>query len=304
MSETDFTAVLMGGTSSEREVSLSSGKACASALREAGHRVAMIDVGPDIAEKLAQIRPTRVFNALHGAVGEDGKIQGLLEILRIPYTHSGVAASALAMNKVLAKQVAQANGVDVTDHQVLAENAIMDASTFSFPCVVKPVSEGSSLGVRILKDESDAKDITSYLDSLECDVMVESYIPGRELTCSVLNGRVLGVTEIITDNSEFYDFQSKYSESGSTHICPANISRELFQRVADASVRVHNAFGCRGATRSDFRYDEKTDRLIWLEVNTQPGMTPTSLLPEMAMTQGITFGDLVSILLEDASIDR
>lgn len=299
-----FIAVLMGGNSSERPVSLKTGNACADGLQAAGYRVARVDVQEDIAEKLLQIKPDKVFNALHGPVGEDGVVQGLLELLRIPYTHSGVLASALAMHKVNAKHVAAAMGIPVAEHLLATASEISSGHVMPPPYVVKPIAEGSSFGVIIVSVGDAPPVLDPDMGRFGEKLMVERFVPGRELTCAVLGNEALGITEIVPRGLKFYDYDAKYAPGGSLHICPAKLPDDLTQRICDLSVLAHQALGCRGATRSDFRYDLETDDLIWLEVNTQPGMTPTSLLPEIAQMRGISFMQLVSRLVEDASLNR
>jgi D-alanine-D-alanine ligase len=302
-------AVLMGGFSSERPVSLASGKPCADALEAEGYRVTRVDVGRDVASVLAELKPDVAFNALHGPFGEDGTIQGILEYLEIPYTHSGVLASALAMNKDLAKKVAKASGIPVAQSRVVNRFAIGAEHPMKPPYVVKPVNEGSSFGVVIVKeDQSHPPQIVSspewrYGES----VMVERFIHGRELTCAVMGDVALGVTEIIPVGHSFYDYDSKYVEGGSKHECPAKLSPNIYQKIQTLALRAHHVIGCRGVSRSDFRYDDRhseNGELIWLEVNTQPGMTPTSLVPEIAAQAGHSFGELLSWMVEDASCLR
>ncbi|MGV1949744.1 D-alanine--D-alanine ligase [Agrobacterium vitis] len=302
-------AVLLGGFSSERPVSLASGTPCASALEEHGYRVTRVDVTRDIASVLQELKPDVVFNALHGPFGEDGTIQGILEYLSIPYTHSGVLASALAMDKTQAKIVAAAAGIPVAFGRQMSRFEIGNVHPIEPPYVVKPVREGSSFGVVIVKeDQSHPPQILGSSEWRYGDtVMVESYVAGRELTCGVMDGKALAVTEVIAKANTFYDYDSKYAAGGSTHVIPAQLSPKIYQKIQDLSVRAHNAIGCRGVSRSDFRYDDRFSEdgdLIWLEVNTQPGMTPTSLVPEMAAHAGISFGEFVSWMVEDASCSR
>ncbi len=300
-------AVLMGGWSSERPVSLASGKECADDLEQAGYRVTRVDVTRDIARVLSDLRPDVAFNALHGPYGEDGTIQGVLEILDIPYTHSGVLASALAMNKHKAKSVAQAAGIPVVEHRIVSRAEAARAHVLPPPYVVKPVAEGSSFGV-IIVPEGQAHPPQSVLGaewSYGEQVMVERYVPGRELTCAVIGGEALGVTEIVPVGHGFYDYDAKYAEGGSRHIVPAPLKPFVYQNLRRLSLEAHQALGCRGVTRSDFRYDENgSGEVIWLEVNTQPGMTRTSLVPELAAHAGMSFAELVSWMVEDASCRR
>jgi len=302
-------AVLMGGISSERPVSLSSGTACADALEAEGYRVTRIDVDRDIGKVLAELRPDVAFNALHGPFGEDGTIQGVLEYLGIPYTHSGVLASALAMNKEQAKKIAVAAGIPVAEGRVLDRFSIGAEHPMKPPYVIKPVNEGSSFGVVIVKeDQSHPPQIVvssewKYGDAL----MVERYIYGRELTCAVMGDVALGVTEIIPLGHSFYDYDAKYVRGGSKHECPAKISPNIYQKIQTLSLKAHKAIGCRGVSRSDFRYDDRyseNGELVWIEINTQPGMTPTSLVPEIAAEAGHPFGELLSWMVEDASCLR
>jgi D-alanine-D-alanine ligase len=300
-------AVLMGGWSAERPVSLNSGRECADNLEAAGYRVTRIDVERDIAEVLAKLKPDVVFNALHGPYGEDGTIQGVLEILGLPYTHSGVLASALAINKDKAKSVAAAAGVPVAEHRIVSRFEAARAHAMPPPYVVKPIAEGSSFGVMIVpKDQAHppqslGRDDWTFGDT----VMVERYVPGRELTCAVMGDEALGVIEIVPVGHGFYDYDAKYAEGGSKHVLPAPIKPFVYQNVRRLAVDAHRAIGCRGVSRSDFRYDEAgTGEVIWLEVNTQPGMTRTSLVPDLAAHAGMSFPELVAWMVEDASCRR
>jgi D-alanine-D-alanine ligase len=302
-------AVLMGGFSSERPVSLSSGNACAAALEERGYRVTRIDVERNVGSVLAELRPDVAFNALHGPFGEDGTIQGVLEYLGIPYTHSGVLASALAMNKEQAKKVARAAGIPVAESKVVNRFDIVDRHPMPAPYVVKPINEGSSFGVVIVQeDRSHPPQVVSSSEWRYGDtVMVERYVHGRELTCAVMGDVALGVCEIVPTGHAFYDYDSKYVPGGSKHEVPAKISLNIYQKVQTLALKAHQALGCRGVSRSDFRYDDRhseNGELIWLEVNTQPGMTPTSLVPEIAGQAGHSFGELLSWMVEDASCMR
>lgn len=300
-------AVLMGGFSSERPISLSSGTACAEAIENLGYKVTKVDVGRDVASRLSELKPDIAFNALHGIFGEDGRIQGILEFLQIPYTHSGVLASALAMDKGRAKIVVAANGVTVAPSRVMNRFEIGKIHPIEPPYVIKPVYEGSSFGVVIVKagQNTPPSEITGSSWHYGDDVIVEKYVAGRELTCAVLGGEALEVCEIVPDKEfQFYDFQSKYKPGGSKHVCPAPLSPNIYQNVQRMSVAAHQALGCRGVSRSDFRFDEEKGELVWLEINTQPGMTPTSLVPDMAKVAGRSFGDLVKWMLEDASCMR
>ena len=306
---TRHVAVLMGGLSSERGISLRSGEACATALEGEGFVVTRVDVGRDVAEVLAKLKPDVALNALHGPGGEDGVIQGVLEILNIPYTHSGVLASALAAHKDKAKIILAAAGVPTPEGLVVTRFEAAKAHVLPTPYVLKPVSEGSSYGVFIVKPgTSHPPQELLREDWSHGDLMLaEKYIAGRELTCAVLGDRPLGVTEIKSVSSEWYDFDSKYAPGGSIHELPAKVKGNVYQIVQELALKAHRALGCRGISRTDFRYDDRpegTGELVVLEVNTQPGMTETSLAPEMAAFAGITFGELVRWMVEDASCDR
>jgi len=294
--------VLKGGPSAEREVSLVSGRECAAALRGEGYQVIELDAGPDVAARLQETAPDVVFNALHGRWGEDGCVQGLLEWLRIPYTHSGVLASALAMDKEKTKDVYRSAGLPVAD-SLLADKAEVQAHhVMTPPYVVKPYNEGSSVGVYLVHEEANGPPVLD--ETMPEVVMVEAFVPGRELTTSVMGDRALGVTDIVTDG--WYDYDAKYKAGGSRHVCPADIPQEITEACLDYALRAHRALGCRGVTRTDFRWDEARglDGLILLETNTQPGMTPTSLSPEHAGLIGLTFGQFCAWMVEDASCDR
>lgn len=294
-------AVLMGGFSAEREVSLVTGKACSKALREAGYSVIEVDAGPDVAAQLVEIKPDVVFNALHGRWGEDGCVQGILEWLQIPYTHSGVLASALAMDKTKAKEAYRAAGLPVVDSVLASRDAVAAGHVLPPPYVVKPNNEGSSVGVYIVFEGSNAPRLA---ETMPDQVMVETYAPGRELSVSVMGDRALCVTDIITDG--WYDYDAKYKPGGSRHQLPANIPAEIEAACLDYALRAHRALGCRGLSRTDIRWDEARGLagLVLLETNTQPGMTPTSLSPEQAQHLGISFPDLCAWIVEDASCNR
>lgn len=301
-------AVLMGGWTSEREVSLSSGADCADALERVGYRVTRVDVQRNVSAVLAELKPDVAFNALHGSFGEDGTIQGILEYLEIPYTHSGVLASALAMDKHQAKVMLKAANVPVTDHKIASRAEIAKAHIMDPPYVIKPISDGSSVGVFIVRGDMEhpPQEILGSDWSGGEDLMVERYIPGRELTCAVMGDVALGVTEIVTD-LHFYNYEAKYVTGGSNHVCPAELSPNIYQNIQRLSLKAHQAMGCRGVTRSDFRFHEVqggVGELVCLEINTQPGMTPTSLVPELAELAGHSFEELVSWIVEDASCNR
>ncbi len=302
-------AVLMGGWSAERPVSLNSGRGCADALERLGHRVTRVDVDRDIAATLAKLKPDVAFNALHGRVGEDGTIQGVLEILRIPYTHSGVLASALAMQKDLAKVVLQAAGVPVAAGLTVDRHEAALRHVLEPPYVLKPVAEGSSFGVVIVKKDRAhppqevGREDWPYGDRL----LAERFVDGKELTCAVVGDRALDIIEVQPVSEAFYGYDAKYAKGGSVHVLPAKIKPKIYHEVQDLALRAHRALGCRGVSRADFRFDEskgESGELVCLEVNTQPGMTETSLVPDMAAYAGLSFDELVEWMVEDASCDR
>ena len=293
--------VLMGGWSSEREVSLVSGAAVSKALAEGGYSVRMIDVTrdpPDLINRLAP-RPDAVFNALHGRWGEDGTIQGLLDILAIPYTHSGLLTSALAMHKPSAKVIFEHAGIPVAEHVVVGREAFADGDPLPRPYVIKPLNEGSSVGVRIVRNGDNLAPLSTEW-SFGHAVMVERFIPGREFTVAVMGDRPLAVTEITTGRG-FYDYDAKYAPGGSRHVIPAQVDPAVYEQAMALALRAHRALACRGVSRADLRYDG--ERLYMLEINTQPGMTPTSLVPEQAAYAGISFTELVAWMVEHAEFD-
>ena len=294
--------VLMGGWSAEREVSLVSGAAVASALVEAGYTATTIDLVRDPTDLLGRLSPSPdvVFNALHGRWGEDGTIQGLLDLLAIPYTHSGLLASAMAMHKPTAKLIFERAGIGVAEHVVVGRDALMAGDPMPRPYVIKPLNEGSSVGVRIVRNGDNLRPLNGGWD-FGAEVMIERFIPGREFTVAVMGDRPLAVTEITTDRG-FYDYDAKYAPGGSRHVIPAQVDPAVYQETMDLAVRAHRALGCRGVSRADLRWDG--ERLYMLEVNTQPGMTPTSLVPEQAAYAGISFAELVAWMVENAECDR
>ena len=302
-------AVLMGGWSSERDVSLVSGKACADALRRVGYRVTEVDVGRDLAAVLTALKPDVAFNALHGPWGEDGCVQGVLEVLGVPYTHSGVLASAMAMDKDKSKAVLKAAGVPVPGGGLFDRHEVAQRHVIEPPYVVKPNAEGSSVGVYLVREG--ANDFVTEVGSPDWrygdEVMVEPYVAGKELCVTVIGEasgpRALTVTDI-TPAKGFYDYEAKYAPGGSTHELPAKLPAAIFERCLREAERAHAAMGCRGVSRSDFRYDDVKDVLVLLEINTQPGMTPTSLAPEQAAYVGMDFESLVRWMVEDASCPR
>jgi len=299
--------VLMGGWSPEREVSLVSGRDCSKALRSCGYKVTDIDVDRDVAAKLADVKPDIVFNALHGQWGEDGCVQGMLEILGLPYTHSGVLASSLAMDKERAKVAFAQEGIPVAKSEIVSLEAAARDHAMEPPYVIKPNAQGSSVGVFLVRegDNRPPEALTSAQWSLGDTVMVEKFVPGLELTVAVMGDRPLAVTEI-SANAAFYDYEAKYEEGGSDHQIPAQIPKSVYDQALEMALIAHKTLGCRGVTRSDFRYDntESNEGLVILELNTQPGMTPTSLVPEQAAHIGMTFEDLVEWIAEDASCSR
>jgi len=302
-------AVLMGGFSAEREISLRSGAACAKALEAEGFKVSRVDVDRSVAEVLARMRPDVAFNALHGPYGEDGIIQGVLEMLRIPYTHSGVLASALAMRKDRAKDVLQAADIPVAPSVTIDRFAASKAHALPPPYVVKPLAEGSSFGVLIVKEDQEypPQELTREDWPYGKDVIVEHYVAGRELTCAVIGDKAYDVIEIKASDGGWYDYNAKYAKGGSVHVLPANLKENIYHFVQELTLKAHKALGCRGVSRADFRYDDRpggTGELVILEVNTQPGMTETSLVPEIAAHAGLSFGELVKWMVADASCDR
>ena len=298
-------AVVYGGWSSERVVSLSSGKQMAAAARGAGYDVVEIDATRELAVQLIEAKVDVVLNGLHGPWGEDGCVQGLFEVLGLPYTHSGVLASSLAMDKIKSKHVFAQAGLDVAKDVAVTREDVARAHPLKPPYVVKPVNEGSSFGVLFVREGANGPATEVMTESWQYgdNLMAEEYIPGRELTVGVMGDRPLAVTEITTLR-EFYDFDAKYADGGSRHVIPADLPQSVTQAAMDAAVLAHNALGCRGVTRSDFRYDESKGRLVILETNTQPGMTPTSLVPEQAAHIGMSFEELMAWMIEDASCQR
>ena len=299
-------AVLYGGMSAEREVSLASGAQVIEGLREAGFEVTPIDVTEDLGAVLKALtpRPDAVFNALHGRFGEDGSIQGVLDWLNIPYTHSGVRASSMAMDKVAAKAMFAAAGLPVAQGRLVGVDELAAADPMPLPYVVKPVCEGSSVGVEIIRAGDNRRAAVARAWYFGGDPLVEEFIPGRELTVGVMGERALAVTEILADAGTFYDYESKYAAGGSRHIIPAEVHPDVYARALEIALAAHRALGCRGASRCDFRYDDtagEPGRLVLLEINTQPGLTPTSLLPEQAAHLGIDFPRLCAWMVENAA---
>ncbi|WP_198377854.1 D-alanine--D-alanine ligase [Neoroseomonas rubea] len=299
-------AVLLGGISAEREVSLSSGRQVVAALREAGFRVTPIEVTQDLPaliRALTEPRPDVVFNALHGRFGEDGCIQGVLDWLGLPYTHSGLRASAVAMDKDAAKAVFRQAGLPVAEHCLVTREELEAADPLPRPYVVKPVNEGSSVGVFIVTEGDNRRAEIARDWRYGAHAMAETFVPGRELTVGVMGDRALAVTDIIADAGAFYDYESKYADGGSRHVLPARIHADAYAAAMDIALRAHQALGCRGTSRADLRYDDtggEPGRLVLLEVNTQPGLTPTSLLPEQAAHCGIPFPALCAWMVKEA----
>lgn len=294
--------VLMGGPSAERDVSLSSGRECAAALREAGYEVSELDADANLVACLTEARPDVVFNALHGRWGEDGCVQGILEWMHVPYTHSGVLASATAMDKTRSKDVFARAGLPVAESAMFDASDVAASHVMEPPYVAKPNNEGSSVGIYIVRDRANRP--PSFGAEMPDRVMVEAYVPGRELTTTVVGIRPLAVTEILT--SGWYDYAAKYETGGSSHVVPADVPDEITEACKDFALRAHEALGCRGVTRTDFRWDDTAGLagLIVLEINTQPGMTPTSLVPEQAEKVGIGFAELCDWMVKDASCGR
>jgi len=299
--------VLMGGMSAERDVSLDSGKACAKALTELGFDVTSLDAKDDFIEKLIKNKPDKVFNALHGRFGEDGSIQGLLEHLKIPYTHSGILSSAIAMDKLTSKKIFKDAKINSPEYLVIKNLEDFKNSNINYPCVIKPNNEGSSVGVYIFNElkKSNEDTVVSLLKKYNF-LILEKYIPGREIQVAVMGSKALGAIEIIPTRS-FYDYEAKYSSSAKTkHVIPVSMNEVDYKKILDTALQAHNTLGCRGVTRSDFRYNEsdKVNKIYILEVNTQPGMTNLSLVPEIANYYGISFNELVKWIINDASINR
>ena len=306
----EHVAVLLGGLSAEREVSLASGKACADSLESEGYKVTRIDVGIDLARQLEKVKPDVCLNALHGRWGEDGCVQGLLETMQIPYTHSGVLASAIAMHKEHAKLVFAKAGIPVAESRIVTRAEAAKSHVMEPPYVLKPVAEGSSVGIFIVREDHEypPQELTSTDWTLGDEIMAERFIPGKELTCAVMGDTALGVIDILpAEGLGFYDYEAKYAPGGSKHVLPAQILPNVYQLIQKLALKAHEALGCRGVSRADFRFDENSignDQLVCLEVNTQPGMTETSLVPEMAAHAGWTFGELMRWMVEDASCNR
>lgn len=298
-------AVLMGGWSAEREVSLTSGNGVADALERKGYRVTRIDMGRDVAARLAEAAPDVVFNALHGTPGEDGTVQGMLDLMGIRYTHSGLVTSVIAIDKVLTKQALVPHGIRMPGGEIVKSESIYAADPLPRPYVLKPVNEGSSVGVAIVKADSNygspiSRDAVGPWQEFD-ELLAEPFIKGRELTVAVMGGKALGVTELVT-KSGFYDYDAKYTDGLTTHICPAQVPGDIAQAMMDISLKAHEILGCKGASRSDFRWDDEqgVDGIYLLEVNTQPGMTPLSLVPEQARAIGMSYDDLVEAIVKEA----
>lgn len=298
-------AVVYGGWSSEREISISSGTQMARAARAGGYEVVEIDAARTLAQQIAEAAPAVILNGLHGPWGEDGCVQGLFEVMGVPYSHSGVLASAVAMDKRKSKAVFAQEGIEIAADVPVTREEAARAHALEPPYVVKPIAEGSSFGVVIVREGANGppQQVLAEDWAYGDDLMAEEFIPGRELSVGVMGEKALAVTEITTLR-EFYDFDAKYAAGGSRHIVPADLPEAVSKRALEAALKAHQALGCRGVTRSDFRYDEDGDRMVILEINTQPGMTPTSLVPEQAAYCGISFEELVAWMIEDASCPR
>ena len=295
-------AVVNGGRSAERQVSIVSGRECSAALRRLGYKVSEVEAGNDLPEVLSQLNPDVIFNALHGRYGEDGCVQGLFEWLEIPYTHSGVQASALAMDKSTSKKIFKNENLPVAESILTSSELAFSAHLMEPPYVIKPLNEGSSVGVNVVLGHEDK--FLPVEKNIPNQVLLEKFIPGKELTTTIMGDQPLGVTDIITDS--WYDYESKYNFGGSKHIVPADIPKEIYDGCEDFALRAHLALGCRGISRADFRWDNSLgiDGLFLLELNTQPGMTPTSLSPEQAKAKGISFESFCNWIVEDASCNR
>ena len=295
-------AVVKGGRSVERRVSMVSGRECAAALRRVGYKVSEVEAGNDLPKELVKLSPDIIFNALHGRYGVDGCVQGLFEWLELPYTHSGVQASALAMDKDIAKTIFRSENLPIAESICTSATLAFSTHLMEPPYVIKPINEGSSVGVHLVMQSDD--NFSPLEKNFPDRVLVEKFIPGKELTTTIMGQQPLGVTDIITDS--WYDYESKYNLGGSKHIIPADIPKEIYDACEDFALRAHSALGCRGISRTDFRWDNSLglDGLFLLEVNTQPGMTPTSLSPEQAKAKGISFDSLCNWIVEDASCNR
>ena len=303
---TQHVAVLMGGWSAEREVSLVTGDAVCAALKETGYRVTAIDVAPDIFDVLSGLKPDVAFNALHGRFGEDGCIQGILEVLKIPYTHSGVLASALAMDKPRARQMFASVSIPCPEGRVVHRDEVLDGQVFDPPYVLKPTNEGSSVGVRLVFEGDNMSPLDEANWAYGEQVLIEKYIPGREIQVAVMNDKALGAIEI-RPKKRFYDYEAKYTDGWADHIMPAEIPEADYEESLRLALLAHQTLGCRGVTRSDLRYDDTITgeaQLYMLEVNTQPGMTPLSLVPEIAAHIGISFAELTDLIVQDAGCQR
>ncbi len=298
-------AVLMGGWSAERSVSLTSGEGVAMALESRGHKVTRIDMDRDVALRLAEAKPDVVFNALHGVPGEDGTVQGMMDLMGLKYTHSGLATSVIAIDKQLTKQALQPHGIPMPGGHVVKSESLYAADPLPRPYVVKPVNEGSSVGVAIVTADGNygnpiTRDAAGPWQEFE-ELLAEPYIRGRELTTAVLGDEALLVTEL-RPKSGFYDFDAKYTDGMTEHVCPADVPTEIADACKDIALRAHQLLGCKGTSRSDFRWDDEkgVDGLYLLEVNTQPGMTPLSLVPEQAAKLGISYAELVERIIKEA----
>lgn len=299
-------AIVCGGISKEREISLQSGAVVEEAAKASGYKTTLIDANYDLAANLIEVKPDAIFNALHGVWGEDGLVQGLFETLNIPYTHSGVLASALAMDKAKAKAIFKEAGLPISKHKIVSRQEAASKHILPPPYVIKPIGEGSSLGIMIVREGANTPPqiLTSSDWEFGNEVMVEEYVAGQEFSCAILNDEVLGIAEIITDDGKFYDYQQKYDENGAKHEVPAKVNESLTKQINEISLTAHKILGCRGTTRVDFRYNKKTNQLALLEINTQPGMMKASLVPEIACSAGMDIQTLVRNITDDASSNR
>jgi D-alanine-D-alanine ligase len=305
MTKAIHVAVLMGGWSNERPVSLMSGNGIADALEKCGYTVSKLDMDRDIAARLTELAPDVVFNALHGVPGEDGSVQGMLDLMGIPYTHSGMVTSVIAIDKELTKQRLVPAGIPMPLGKIVQSDTLFDADPLPRPYVLKPINEGSSVGVAIVTDESSygnpiARDAVGPWQDF-ATLLAEPFIKGRELTCAVLGGKALCITEL-KPKSGFYDFEAKYTDGMTDHICPAEIPQDITDYMMDLALQAHNLLGCKGASRTDFRWDDELGKagVFVLETNTQPGMTPLSLVPEQAKHVGISYEQLVDMIVKEA----
>lgn len=298
--------LLEGGASTEREISFRSAACVRNALQELGYKVISFDMAEGVGalkKKIDESKPFVVFNALHGGWGENGHVPAYLDMLQVPYTHSGLFASALGMNKTVTKVVADSLNIDIAKGIVPAEDWILTTEKTDFDCVIKPNQEGSSVGVVLLKKGDEIPDEVKQESSKGKSFIVEEYIPGREFSVAVLDSEVLGIIELVPQNG-FYDYEHKYESGKTKHLFPENLTSEITEKLHRAALKMHSFLGCKGATRCDFRYDEKENRIVFLEINTHPGLTDLSLVPELALNKGITYNQLIEYLIEQADFEK